>query len=136
MRWSAGRRDQHFNRFASRRPHAGAGCVSGGNGPDPVRKRGCEMPRANLFGFSVDLVEHFVADGPFLTVYSRSIARFFSLRELPVTLPARPLLIAIATLKNRTMSPVVERFIGCAREVANEITKAKPRTAAVRGHHS
>ena len=46
------------------------------------------------------------------------------LKELHVDLPLRPWLVAILTLKNRTLSPVVERFIACAREVAQPFAKA------------
>ena len=76
-----------------------------------------------LFGFSMHLVNHFVANGPFLTAYPRSVARFCALKVLPVKLPVRPWTVAIATLKNRTLSPVVERFIECAREVAKALAK-------------
>jgi hypothetical protein len=47
------------------------------------------------------------------------------MKELPVKLPIRPWLITIVTLKNRTLSPIVERFIECAREVAKELAKKK-----------
>jgi hypothetical protein len=40
--------------------------------------------------------------------------------ELPVKLPVRPWLITLVTLKNRTLGPIVERFIECAREVAKD----------------
>jgi hypothetical protein len=39
-------------------------------------------------------------------------------------LPTRPWLVAILTLKNRTLSPVVQQFIACAREVAKPFAKA------------
>jgi hypothetical protein len=55
------------------------------------------------------------------------------LKELHVDLPLRPWLVAILTLKNRTLSPVVERFIACAREVAKPFAKASdPKRSA--GH--
>jgi hypothetical protein len=38
------------------------------------------------------------------------------LKELTVDIPIRPWPVAILTLKNRTLSPVVERFIEGARE--------------------
>jgi hypothetical protein len=37
---------------------------------------------------------------------------------LPVDLPTQTWPVVIATLKNRTLSPVVERFLASAREVA------------------
>ena len=79
------------------------------------------MPKVTLFGSSAHLVNHFVANGPFVTAMPRSVARFCSLKVLPVKLPARPWPVAIATLKKRTLSPVVERFIECAREVAKSM---------------
>ena len=76
------------------------------------------------------LVAHFLANGPFITVCARSLVRFNSLKELPVDLPVRPWPVLVVTLKNRTLSPVVERFIECAREVAKSIA-GKPRGRSV-----
>jgi hypothetical protein len=45
-------------------------------------------------------------------------AERFSLAVLPVELPTRPWPVALATLKNRTLIPVVERFLDCTRNVA------------------
>jgi DNA-binding transcriptional LysR family regulator len=94
---------------------------------EAFRTAGLEMPKVSLFGFSLHLVNHFVANGPFLTAYPRSVARVSPLKVLPVKLPVRPWPVAIATLKGRTLSPVVERFIECAREVARLIVR-RPRT--------
>jgi DNA-binding transcriptional LysR family regulator len=88
---------------------------------EAFRARGLEMPKVSLFGYSVHLVNHFVANGPFVTAMPRSAARSCSLKVLPIKLPARPWPVVIATLKNRTLSPVVGRFIECAREVAKSI---------------
>jgi DNA-binding transcriptional LysR family regulator len=85
------------------------------------RAHGLDMPPVRLFSFSVHLLNHFVANGPFLTTYPRSVARFCGLKELPVKLPVRPWLVTIVTLKNRTLSPVAERFIENAREVVKSI---------------
>jgi hypothetical protein len=70
---------------------------------------------------------------PVLTAYPRSVARVSSLKELPVKLLTRPWTVAIATLTNRTISPVVERFIECSRGLAKSMTKsAKVRTLVAR----
>ena len=99
---------------------------------EALRARGLGMPKVRLFGFSLHLVDHFVANGPYLTAHPRSIARFCSLKALPISLPARPWMVTIMTLKNRTLSPVVERFIECTREVAKGLEKGRlqalPRT--------
>jgi DNA-binding transcriptional LysR family regulator len=79
--------------------------------------RGLDMPRSSLVTFSMHLVGHFLANGPFITTSPRSWVHHNSLKVLPIDLPARPWPVVILTLKNRTLSPVVERFIECAREV-------------------
>jgi DNA-binding transcriptional LysR family regulator len=71
------------------------------------------------------LISHFVFDGPYITTYAKSVAVRHSLKVLPVNLPIRPWPLSILTLKNRTMSPVVERFIECAREIAKPLAKEK-----------
>src|ERR1700719_2991007 len=45
------------------------------------------------------------------------------LKALPVDLPVRPWPVAIVTLKNRTLNPVVERFIECARDVSKSFSR-------------
>jgi DNA-binding transcriptional LysR family regulator len=92
---------------------------------EACRVRGLNMPTARLVGFSMHLSNHFVANGPFLATHPKSVARFCSLKVLPVKLPVRPWLITVATLKNRTLSPVVERFIECTREVAKALARGR-----------
>ena len=61
---------------------------------------------------------------------SRELARYAwatgtiynpAFKILPVKLPVRPWPVTIVTLKNRTLSPVVELFIACAREIAKSV---------------
>jgi DNA-binding transcriptional LysR family regulator len=67
--------------------------------------------------------------GRFIAVLPASVLRFnpglYSLKELPFDLPMPPLHAVIVTLKNRTLSPPVERFIACAREVAKPLATGK-----------
>ncbi len=84
-----------------------------------------DMPSIRVSTFSMHLANHFVADGSFLTAHPRSVAHFFSMKVLPVKLPVRPWFITTVTLKNRTLSPIAERFIQCAREVAGQLAKFK-----------
>jgi hypothetical protein len=44
------------------------------------------------------------------------------LKILPVKLPALRLAVGIITVKNRTLTPLAELFIRCAREIAHSIT--------------
>ena len=43
--------------------------------------------------------------------------RLLRAKVLPVDLPVRPWPVVMVTLKNRTLSPIVERFLACARDV-------------------
>jgi DNA-binding transcriptional LysR family regulator len=83
---------------------------------DAFHARGLEMPKASLVTLSMPLMVDFLSNGPFITLFARSIAVHHSLKVLPVDLPARPWPLVITTLKNRTLSPVVERFIEHIRD--------------------
>jgi DNA-binding transcriptional LysR family regulator len=77
--------------------------------------RGLTMPRVSLMTHSVLLRTDLLATGRFVAALPRSVlqlyARRFSLKALPVEIPGRPWPVAMVTLKNRTLSPVVELFI-------------------------
>jgi DNA-binding transcriptional LysR family regulator len=87
--------------------------------------RGLNMPKASLVTRFVPLRVHLLASGPYITEFANSTLKLYAepygLIALPVDLPDRPWPLLIATLKNRTLSPVVERFIKCAREVAKSL---------------
>jgi DNA-binding transcriptional LysR family regulator len=86
---------------------------------------GLAMPKINVMTFSVHLRTHLLATGDFITAMPLSTLRLsaerFQLKALPVDLPILPWPVAIVTLKNRTLSAVVERFIECVREVTRPI---------------
>jgi hypothetical protein len=48
---------------------------------------------------------------------------------LPIELAMPPQFVVVVTLKNRTLSPVVERFIECARDVAASFARPQKRKA-------
>jgi DNA-binding transcriptional LysR family regulator len=89
---------------------------------EAFRSRGLGMPKASLISLSVTLRTQLMAAGPYLSVFGSSVMRLnahrFGIAVLPIELPHQPWPVVLATLKNRTLSPVVERFIACAREVA------------------
>src|SRR5215472_5575033 len=99
---------------------------------DACHARGLTMPKASMVTLSLSVITHFLADGQFITSMPRSVAYFKSLKILPVDLSLQPWPVNIVTLKNRTLSPVVERFIDCARQVAKSIS-ARLRDHSVRG---
>jgi DNA-binding transcriptional LysR family regulator len=88
---------------------------------EAFRARGLGPPRVIMSTLSVYLRTNLVATGQYITAFPRSFlhqhAERFALKELPLDLPARPWPVALLTLKHRTLSPVVERFIECARDV-------------------
>ena len=90
---------------------------------EAFRARGLGMPKANAVSFSLSFRTHLMAIGPYLSVFAGSVMRLnahrFQITVLPIELPVRPWPVVIATLKHRTLSPVVERFIACSHEVAN-----------------
>lgn len=89
------------------------------------RAMGLSMPMVSLMTYSLPLIFHFLANGPTISVVPYSVMRLHAargaLKTLPVDLPIRPWPVAILTLKDRTLSPVAERFIACAREVVKSV---------------
>jgi DNA-binding transcriptional LysR family regulator len=95
---------------------------------ETCRARGLAMPRASLVTLSMSVITHFLQGGQYITAMPRSVAYFKSLKVLPVDLPPRPWPVNIVTLRNRTLSPVVERFIECAREFTRPMRDGRPPT--------
>jgi DNA-binding transcriptional LysR family regulator len=77
---------------------------------------------------SVHLRANLTSTGRFITTVPRSVlssyAERFALKQLPVDLPEDSWPIKIATLKDRTLSPIVERFIDCAHDVAKSLGRS------------
>jgi DNA-binding transcriptional LysR family regulator len=82
------------------------------------------VPRIRVTTFSLQLRTHLLATGDFLTAMPRSLLRLsgdgIRLKALPVKLPIRNFPVAIVTLKNRTLSPVVHLFLERLRTFARE----------------
>jgi hypothetical protein len=57
--------------------------------------------------------------------YLKFNSKRFDLKTLPVKLPIPPPLAGVVTLKNRTLSPLAQLFINCARDIAKVFTNAK-----------
>ena len=91
--------------------------------------RGLRAPTAGMVTYSVHLRAKLASRGRFITVVPKSLLRpdneEYRLKMLPVDVPPRSFLVTIMTLKNRTLSPVVARFIECAREVSKAFARRK-----------
>jgi DNA-binding transcriptional LysR family regulator len=91
---------------------------------EAFRERRMAMPPISMKTLSVHLRTNMVTTGKFITVLPKSVVALygarFSLKVLPITLAMRPWPVTLVTLKNRTLSPLVERFVECAREIAKQ----------------
>ena len=98
---------------------------------EAFRARGLDMPKVSLKTFSIHIRANLIAGSPFVTTLPRSVLDHYAhrlpLKALPIALPPRPWPLMMVTLKDRTVSPVVERFIKCAREVTKSMTD-RPKT--------
>ena len=87
------------------------------------RARGLSVPEPSVTTMSIILRARLLAAGPYLAIFVSSVVRqlvadHYAITALPVDLRANPFSTRIVTLRNRTLSPVVERFLACVREVA------------------
>src|SRR5215813_11627347 len=97
---------------------------------------GLSYPDPRIATDSIILRARLIAGSPYLglfltSVLRRLIADNYALTALPVDLHANTQSIAVVTLNNRTLSPVVERFLICVREVAASFAP-KPGSRAAR----
>src|SRR4029078_8847202 len=92
---------------------------------EAFKARAPGMPTATLVTYARGLRAKLSAGGRFITAMPKSVLRHgddrHALKELAVDIPIRPWAVAVLTLKNRTLSPIVERFIECARDVAKSM---------------
>lgn len=89
---------------------------------EAFKAHGLEVPQERVSAGSLLLRNHLLATGRFLSVLPNSVFRYnakqWSLKALPVDLGVKPRAVAIITLKNRTVSPVVRLFVEHVRAVA------------------
>jgi DNA-binding transcriptional LysR family regulator len=63
-------------------------------------------------------------------------ADLFFLKRLPIEVPMPPWPVAVVMLKNRTLSPVVERFVECARDTTRSMGLCQSNAQSGRGRRS
>ena len=102
---------------------------------DAFRASGLEMPRIAVTTTTAHLLFQLLESGRFVGHFGDGLLHFyadrFALKKLPIELPIAPFAVAIVSLKNRTVSPVAQLFIDCAREVARPLAKRQSVSAAV-----
>ena len=96
---------------------------------EAFRASGLDYPRVTVVTDSPHMRISLLATGRFVTIFPASAlklpTRRSEIKVLPVELPMARLPNGIVTLKNRTLSPVAQLFIDCAREVAKPLAKTK-----------
>jgi DNA-binding transcriptional LysR family regulator len=108
---------------------------NGKQAEETFRARGLSMPKPKVAAVSITLRARLVAGGPYLTMFATSVLRqliadHYAVAALPIDLPSNPSWAGIITVKNRTLSPVVERFLACVREVAASLDGKQESQAA------
>jgi DNA-binding transcriptional LysR family regulator len=95
---------------------------------DAFRARGLKPPTATVSAFSIHMRDRLLATGRYISVVPDSVLHFaagrLSFRPLPVKLPIHPRPVAVVTLRNRTLSPVAQLFIACARKLTKSVARA------------
>jgi DNA-binding transcriptional LysR family regulator len=92
------------------------------------RANDVQPPRPAIKTVSIQLTKSLIASGEFVGILPTSVAALdahqAALKVLPLK-PSGPRISAeIVFLKNRTLSPAVELFINCAREVARSLVRS------------
>ena len=128
--WSRGRRrvrlaDLMNEPWALPPPESPPGALDA----ETFRAAGLELPAAAVVTDSAIARLALVAGGRFLTITSDATLRFsgwgMAVEALPIDLPDIRSPVGIVTLKNRTLTPVAQLFIECARGVARPLATGK-----------
>jgi DNA-binding transcriptional LysR family regulator len=90
------------------------------------RDRGLAVPQARIATMSYHLRDMLLTTGDYLTVIPACMlhvlnAKRPTVKRLPIDLGVQTRPVAIFTLKNRTLSPVAELFIECARSATQSM---------------
>jgi DNA-binding transcriptional LysR family regulator len=95
---------------------------------EAFREHGLNLPQASVLSYSLQLRDMLMMTGDYLSIVAASAvsvlnAKRETVKVLPIHLGsnASTRSVAIYTLKNRTLSPVIGVFIDCVRAVAKGI---------------
>jgi len=90
------------------------------------RRSGLEVPSAKVLTVSLHLHMRLIETGRWLGLIPSSALRFGGkqrdMKVLPIKLPQAPAPVGFIRVKDRTLTPLAERFIECTRKVANSNT--------------
>jgi DNA-binding transcriptional LysR family regulator len=91
---------------------------------DAFRALGLPGPKVALWSNDASLRIRLLEGGQFVTAMGKLNAGWYGMKVLPVDLPVQPWPVVIATLKGRTLSPVVELFIEYVRYFTRPMRQA------------
>jgi DNA-binding transcriptional LysR family regulator len=84
---------------------------------------GLEVPSAKVQTVSLHLHLRLIETGRWLGLIPASVMRFggkrMHIKVLPIKVLSPPAPVGFITVKDRTLTPLAERFIECCRKVAN-----------------
>jgi DNA-binding transcriptional LysR family regulator len=87
------------------------------------RRSGLEVPSAMVLSVSLHLHLRLIETGRWLGLVPDCVMRFggqrMQIKVLPIKVPSPPAPVGFVTVKDRTLTPLAERFIECTRKVAN-----------------
>jgi DNA-binding transcriptional LysR family regulator len=99
---------------------------------EAFRKSGFEPPSttATVLTVSLHLYMRLIETGRWLGLVPSSVMRFggkqMRIKALPVKISPPPAPVGFITAKNRTLTPLAERFIECARKIAHSASGRAP----------
>ena len=98
---------------------------------EALKAHGLNPPKVAMKTLSVHLRASMVAAGNSITTFPLSVlllqGEHLRLKALPLDLPRRAWPIMAVTLRNRTPTPIAERFIAGARRVSQALSRRTPR---------
>ncbi len=90
------------------------------------RNSGLEIPPATVVTVSLHLYMRVIETGRWVGLVPASVMRFggrqMQIKVLPVKILSPPAPVGFITVRDRTLTPLAERFIECTRKVANSDT--------------
>jgi DNA-binding transcriptional LysR family regulator len=96
---------------------------------DAFRADGAAFPPRSVVWCAASFMCAMLPRGPYLGILPSSLLRFGAnlprLKVLPVDLAIPSWQVGIMTLKNRTLTPVAQLFIACAREVVKPLASGR-----------
>jgi DNA-binding transcriptional LysR family regulator len=86
------------------------------------RTNGLKLPSAKLMSISLHLYMRLIETGHWLGLIPASVMRFagkqMRIKALPVKMRSPPAPVGIITVKERTLTPLAERFVDYTRKIA------------------